>query len=84
MPLAPFFVTEPKEPAMDLNHQYAAHQQAVMRAGAEPVDGERCVHLGLAASIAAGISQHQAKLGAAAAGAWSLASVRAPDTACGA
>jgi hypothetical protein len=69
---------------MDLNHQYAAHQQAVMRACAEPVGEERCAHLGLAASIASSISEYQAKLGAAAACAWSHSSLRAPHAACGA
>jgi hypothetical protein len=67
---------------MDLNHQYAAHQQAVMRACAEPVGEDRSAHLGLASSIAAGISEYQARLGAAAACAWSLASMRVPTAGC--
>lgn len=69
---------------MDLNHQYAAHQQAIMRAAAQPAGEERCLHLGRASSIASRISEYQVKLGAAAACAWSHASLRAPDAACGA
>ena len=67
---------------MDLNHQYAAHQQAMMRACAEPAGEDRCAHLGLASTIAASISEYQAKLGAAAACAWSHASLRVPTAAC--
>lgn len=69
---------------MDLNQQYAAHQQAVMRAAAKPAGEGRCVQLGLASSIASSISEYQARLGAAAACAWSHASLRAPHAACGA
>jgi hypothetical protein len=65
---------------MDLNHQYSEHQQAVMRAAALPKGEGRYEHLGVAASIASAISDYQARLGAAAACAWSVASMR-PSTA---
>ena len=67
---------------MDLNHQYAAHQKAVMRAAGSPTCASRRSELRLASSIAAEISSYQGKLGAAAACAWSLASMRAAPDEC--
>jgi hypothetical protein len=60
---------------MDLNHAYATHQQAFMRAGAATDADLRQSHLTEALAIAARIGSFQRKLGAAAACAWSKAQV---------
>ena len=57
---------------MDLNKEYAAHQQALMRADSSLCHADRQAHLGHASSIAGQISAFQRKLGAAAACAWSM------------
>ena len=69
---------------MDLNHQYAAHQRAMMRAAGSSTCASRSSELRLASSIAADIGSYQEKLGAAAACAWSHASVRGSPDECGA
>jgi hypothetical protein len=62
---------------MDLNHQYAAHQRAVMRASAASPGIARNAQLWLASTLASDIGQFQSRLGAAAACAWIAASMRA-------
>ena len=57
---------------MDLNFEYAAHQQALMRARSADNDDGRLVHLAEASSIAGRIKAFQQGLGAAAACAWSM------------
>ena len=56
---------------MDLNIEYAAHQQALMSADNANNDEDRLGHLARASIIAARISAFQQNLGAAAACAWS-------------
>ena len=58
---------------MDLNLEYAAHQEALMRAKDADATEERIDHLADASRIAARIFSYQSKLGAAAACAWSVA-----------
>lgn len=58
---------------MDLNHEYAAHQKALMRAGAADSLEERLTSLDLATRIAERIAETQFMLGAAAACAWTKA-----------
>lgn len=58
---------------MDLNHEYAAHQYAIMDADAATSDGDRLEKLAEATRIAQRITVFQDKLGAAAACAWSNA-----------
>jgi len=60
---------------MDLNLEYAAHQKALISAGAAENDGDRAVQLAEAEHIAGRIGGFQHKLGAAAACAWSKAMV---------
>ncbi|MGE4339514.1 MAG: hypothetical protein AB7E55_26630 [Pigmentiphaga sp.] len=60
---------------MDLNHEYAAHQRALLLASSASNDDDRDAHMLNASSIACRISSFQLKLGAAAACAWSHASV---------
>lgn len=60
---------------MDLNMEYAAHQQALMCADNAANDDDRLEHLARASCIAGRISTFQQRLGAAAACAWSLAQV---------
>lgn len=62
---------------MDINHEYAAHQSALMQA--EHADGaERRQHqFAKASRIAGRISAFQRELGAAAACAWSAAQLTA-------
>ncbi|MDE2623777.1 MAG: hypothetical protein KGM83_11375 [Betaproteobacteria bacterium] len=62
---------------MDLNLEYAAHQQALMSANSATFEAERLEHLALASGIAARIGAFQQGLGAAAACAWSMAQVSA-------
>lgn len=62
---------------MDINHEYAAHQSALMRAeGAESAD-QRKHQFGKASRIAGRITAFQLELGAAAACAWSAAHLAA-------
>lgn len=56
---------------MDLNLEYAAHQQALMSAKAAHSDTDRHAHLLQASIIADRIKAFQKGLGAAAACAWS-------------
>jgi len=65
---------------MDLNHEYAAHQRALLRASRAGNDDDRQAYMLKASSIACRISTFQHNLGAAAACAWSHACV-APSTA---
>ena len=58
---------------MDLNHQYAQHQRALMGADCAPNDEDRHAKLVKASHIAGRISDFQHGLGAAAACAWSKA-----------
>ena len=58
---------------MDLNHQYAEHQRALMGAGCAANDDDRLAKLATASHIAGRISDFQHGLGAAAACAWSKA-----------
>lgn len=58
---------------MDINHEYAAHQAALMRAADADNTGQRKRQFAEAASIASRISAFQTGLGAAAACAWSAA-----------
>lgn len=64
---------------LDFNKEYAAHQQALMRADNAACNTDRRTHLARASSIAGRISAFQEELGAAAACAWSMAQVSAPD-----
>lgn len=63
---------------MDLNFEYAAHQRALMGAGAAANADDRLAKLAKASRIAGRISDFQQGLGAAAACAWSKAQVMAP------
>lgn len=63
---------------MDLNLEYAAHQQALMRADTTPCPDLREAHLRRADGIAARITLFQHQLGAAAACAWSTLNLAAP------
>ena len=56
---------------MDLNHQYAEHQRALMGADGAANDDDRFAKLAKASHIAGRISDFQHGLGAAAACAWS-------------
>lgn len=58
---------------MDINHEYAAHQSALMRAEVAGCDDQRQHQLAKASRIAGRISAFQRELGAAAACAWSAA-----------
>lgn len=62
---------------MDFNHEYAAHQSALMRADGAVCAEQRQRQFDTAASIAVRISAFQHKLGAAAACAWSTAHLAA-------
>ena len=63
---------------MDLNHEYAAHQRALMCAGLAGSDEERAERMKKATGIAGRISAFQHGLGAAAACAWSQAQFADP------
>jgi len=58
---------------MDINHEYAAHQSALMRAEVAGCDEQRQHQLTKASRIAGRISAFQRELGAAAACAWIVA-----------
>ncbi|WP_017663813.1 hypothetical protein [Porphyrobacter sp. AAP82] len=58
---------------MDINHEYAAHQSALMQAGLAGCEDQRRHQLIKASRIAGRISAFQRELGAAAACAWSAA-----------
>lgn len=62
---------------MDINHEYAAHQSALMRADDTQCDEQRQHLLDKASRIAGRISAFQQELGAAAACAWSAAHLAA-------
>jgi Na+/H+ antiporter NhaD/arsenite permease-like protein len=61
---------------MDINHQYAAHQRALMRASTSKPGIGRNAQLWLASTIASDIGEFQSTLGAAASCAWITASMR--------
>ena len=63
---------------MDLNHQYAQHQRALMGADFAANDDDRLAKLAKASHIAGRISEFQHGLGAAAACAWSKAQFANP------
>ena len=65
---------------MDLNHQYAQHQRALMGAEGAANDDDRLAKLAKASHIAGRISEFQHGLGAAAACAWSKAQLGNPAT----
>ncbi len=60
---------------MDLNLEYAEHQQALFRAARATNDEARRVHIARVSTIASKIGAFQQRLGAAAACAWSKAQV---------
>ena len=64
---------------MDINHEYAAHQAALMRAAGAACTDQRDRQLAKASRIAGRISAFQRELGAAAAFAWSAAHSAAAD-----
>ena len=65
---------------MDLNHQYARHQHALMGADSAANRDDRSAKLAKASRIAGRISAFQYGLGAAAACAWSKAQfANSPD-----
>ena len=63
---------------MDLNHQYAEHQRALMGADRAANNDDRLARLAIASRIAGRISDFQNGLGAAAACAWSKAHFASP------
>ena len=62
---------------MDINHEYAAHQAALMRAQGAGCADQRERQFAKASRIAGRISAFQRELGAAAACAWSAAQLLA-------
>ncbi len=64
---------------MDINHEYAAHQSALMRAKSAECDDQRRQQFTRASRIAGRISALQSELGAAAACAWSAARLVAAE-----
>ena len=58
---------------MDINHEYAAHQSALMRASSAGSADQRQHQLAKASRIAGRIGAFQHELGAAAACAWNAA-----------
>jgi hypothetical protein len=62
---------------MDINHEYAAHQSALMKAEDAGCVDQRQHQLAVASRIAGRISAFQRELGAAAACAWSAAHLAA-------
>jgi len=62
---------------MDINHEYAAHQAALMRAQGAGCADQRERQFAKASRIAGRISAFQRELGAAAASAWSTAQLLA-------
>ena len=65
-------------PDMDINHEYAAHQSALMQATSAGCADQRQRHFATASRIAGRISAFQRELGAAAACAWGVAHLLAP------
>lgn len=68
---------------MDINHEYAAHQAALMRAADTACPDQRDRQLARATHIAGRISAFQRELGAAAACAWNTAHLTANTHASG-
>jgi hypothetical protein len=66
---------------MDINKEYAAHQHALMCAETSVCNDDRLAHFARASSIASQISAFQRELGAAAACAWSMTHLSAPERA---
>lgn len=64
---------------MDINHEYAAHQIALVRASSAASADQRRLQLATASRIAGRISAFQRELGAAAACAWSAAQLAASE-----
>lgn len=64
---------------MDINHEYAAHQSALMQADDARCDDQRKRQFAKASRIAGRISAFQLELGAAAARAWSAAHLAAAE-----
>jgi hypothetical protein len=64
---------------MDINHEYAAHQSALMQADSADCADQRKHQLAKASHIAGRISLFQLGLGAAAACAWSAAHLVAAE-----
>ncbi|MDC8753122.1 hypothetical protein OIK40_00520 [Erythrobacter sp. sf7] len=64
---------------MDINHEYAAHQSALMRAEVAEHQDQRKRQFAKASDIAGRISAFQLELGAAAACAWSAARLAAAE-----
>jgi hypothetical protein len=64
---------------MDINHEYAAHQSALMQAEGTGCLDERKLQFANASRIAGRISAFQRELGAAAACAWSAAHLATAD-----
>ena len=62
---------------MDINHEYAAHQSALMRASSAGSADQRRDQLAKASRIAGRIGAFQHELGAAAACAWNAAHLAA-------
>lgn len=62
---------------MDINHEYAAHQSALMKATSAGSVDQRRHQFATASRIAGRISAFQQELGAAAACAWSAAQLAA-------
>lgn len=62
---------------MDINHEYAAHQSALMQASSAASADQRHDQLAKASRIAGRISAFQHELGAAAACAWNAAHLAA-------
>ncbi|MBA4050826.1 MAG: hypothetical protein C0472_02875 [Erythrobacter sp.] len=63
---------------MDINHEYAAHQSALMQASSAASADQRQQQLAKASRIAGRISAFQRELGAAAACAWGVAHLLTP------
>lgn len=64
---------------MDINHEYAAHQAALMQAEQAKGAERREYQFAVASGIAGRISAFQRELGAAAACAWSAAHLSAAE-----
>lgn len=64
---------------MDINHEYAAHQSALMLADSARCTDQRQHQFATASRIAGRISAFQHELGAAAACAWSAAHLAAAE-----
>lgn len=64
---------------MDINHEYTAHQSALMQATSAGFADQRQRHFATASRIAGRISAFQRELGAAAACAWNAAHLAAAE-----